>query len=79
MLKKVIAVYSCIVDDVPMLEEEIGLFICDQMLMNQIDLNKLNIGNIKDDDHKDMTKVSSIFSNIVSKGISCEDDNNNFI
>jgi len=79
MLRKVIAVYSCIVDDVPMLEEEIGLFICDQLLKNQIDLNRLNIGNIKDDDHNDYTKVSSIFLNIVSKGISCEDDNNNFI
>lgn len=74
MLKKVIAVYSCIVDDVPMLEDEIGSFICHHMIKNKINLDQLQFDQIKDDDHKDLSKVSYIFLNIVKIGIEYNED-----
>lgn len=61
-------------DDVPMLEEEIGTFICEQLYKNNLHLENLDISNIKDEDHKDNTKICNIFFNIVKKGIEFNED-----
>lgn len=58
----------------PMLEDQIGVFICDQMFKNGVRFEDLNFDKIKDDDHVDLSKVSSIFLKIVSIGIEFDED-----
>lgn len=58
----------------PKLEDEIGSFICNQLMKNNITLDQLQLDKLKDDDHEDLSKVSNIFLNIAQVGIEFNED-----
>jgi hypothetical protein len=53
LLNKIIAVYSCIIEEKPLLEEEIGRLICTLLYKHNKKITDLNFNNINDKDHSD--------------------------
>lgn len=69
MLQKLIAIYSCMIEDKPLLEEHIGRFVCEQLFKSNKNFNDLALNKLTDNDHKDLSKMSDIILKILRVGL----------